>query len=541
MRLAAQLSSSLALLLLGAPAVAQTTLHVDAAAPPGGTGASFASALTDLQDALDAARLDASVTEIRVAEGRYRPDRGTLDRTLAFELVDGVALLGGYPSGGGARDPRAHPTVLDGDLAGNDGPPQAAQNVPNRFENSIHVVRATGVGAATLLDGFVVTAGYAEPWPDRYGGGMLATGGAPTLRGCTFDLCGTEWLGGGLALRDSAALVEDCLFSRNRGGSGGGGALVSGTVAATFRRCTFRENVGGAGAGLAIGERNGMAQAGNATRVEACLFLANEAIVGATAGGGLYAVTSTPTVVDCTFRDNFANGGGGLFVDTGSAWVERCEFVGNRVNGDGGGALSATDFSNSGQPATVVVSCAMHGNDGGLVAINQPVRLVNVTLAANQAPGSGPGSSWPAIFAHGTTVELWNSIVWGNDPLGGFGDERDHLVGTALGNPSYLVDHSIVEGWTGVLGGVGSGADPRFLLPAGPDGDPTTLDDNDWRLRIRSPALDAGSAALLPAGVRGDVDGGPRFLDADGDGVRQIDLGAWERPRFLPATEVQHP
>ncbi|MEZ5975290.1 MAG: hypothetical protein R3E96_10745 [Planctomycetota bacterium] len=88
-----------------------------------GDGQQWTSAFTDLQAALDLARLTGGVSEIRVAQGLYLPDGGTGDASLAFELVSGVRHIGGFATGGGAWNPEQFVTVLSGDLLGNDGPP----------------------------------------------------------------------------------------------------------------------------------------------------------------------------------------------------------------------------------------------------------------------------------------------------------------------------------------------------------------------------------------------------------------------------------
>ena len=53
-------------------------------------------------------------------------------------------------------------------------------------------------------------------------------------------------------------------------------------------------------------------------------------------------------------------------------------------------------------------------------------------------------------------------------------------------------------------------ADPLFLDPAGPDGNPLTFLDNDYRLAAGSPCIDAASVSMVP----------PDRPDLDGDGDR---------------------
>lgn len=119
-----------------ATTIAQTIVYVDRSAtdmPEDGT--SWCTAFRDLQPVLTAA---APNTEIRVADGRYKPASSA--RTVSFNLKSSVAVYGGY-SGCGAADPDArdfalYETILTGDLSGNDLP-----DFGNRTENSYNVVR----------------------------------------------------------------------------------------------------------------------------------------------------------------------------------------------------------------------------------------------------------------------------------------------------------------------------------------------------------------------------------------------------------------
>ena len=117
-------------MLTGASVYAGAIVYVDDDAPLGGDGASWATAYRFLQDGLADATAG-GVSEVRVGQGTYQPDRnalhpdGTLDRDATFRLIGGVALLGGYVGIGAenpdARDIETHVTVLSGDLAGDDG------------------------------------------------------------------------------------------------------------------------------------------------------------------------------------------------------------------------------------------------------------------------------------------------------------------------------------------------------------------------------------------------------------------------------------
>jgi hypothetical protein len=86
-------------------------------------------------------------------------------------------------------------------------------------------------------------------------------------------------------------------------------------------------------------------------------------------------------------------------------------------------------------------------------------------------------------------------------------------------------------GWTGT-GNIDN--NPAFVDPDGPDNIDTTADDN-FRLSPGSPCIDAGNNECVPAGLTGDLDENPRFIDDPdtdpdtGNGSPPIvDMGAYE-------------
>ena len=139
---------------MGAYEFVRPILYVNAAAAAGGNGNSWATAYTDLQQALAAA---AATEAIWVAQGTYKPTKPTAPtdpRTATFALKDGVAVYGGFVGTEtqlGQRDWVHHVTTLSGDI----GTPDDIS------DNSYHVVTGRG-DASTILDGFTITAGNAN-------------------------------------------------------------------------------------------------------------------------------------------------------------------------------------------------------------------------------------------------------------------------------------------------------------------------------------------------------------------------------------------
>ena len=225
-----------AALLCGARAHAQVR-HVDLAAPPGGDGSSWATALSDLTLALSTAS-SAGVAEVWVAEGRYVPSSG------GFVLPSDVLVYGGFQgteTSVDQRTPGLHPTVLDGDVNGDDQP-----NWIGYAENVSHVVR-DAAGGRTHLDGFTVRGGRLGP-----GAGLFLQGSEVALANLVVKenrTFGGTNSGGGAELRSSEVEVRDCVFRDNRA-TGGGGLLLREPENATIERCLFERNSATGGASL---------------------------------------------------------------------------------------------------------------------------------------------------------------------------------------------------------------------------------------------------------------------------------------------------
>ena len=284
------------LLLSLAPTLLASVVHVRHDAPPGGDGASWATAYASLSDALSAAQPG---DQVWIAAGTYRPGAPGSPRTVTFEVGVGVEVYGGFDGSETSldqRDPIANPTVLSGDLLGDDGPGFA-----NASENAYHVVTASDPAASGRLDGLVITGGNANGAGLGEGGGGGIVGGGCEL----FDLVveGNQGYGGaGWSIGLSgAASATGCTF-RNNVAVGNGGAIFS-AVAVQLERCTIAGNEGAWGGGVAL-----------EVPIEDSLFV-DCLVVGNRAtevGGGVSCFYATTSFRGCTFAFNEAGSVGGV-------------------------------------------------------------------------------------------------------------------------------------------------------------------------------------------------------------------------------------
>ena len=120
---------------------------------------------------------------------------------------------------------------------------------------------------------------------------------------------------------------------------------------------------------------------------------------------------------------------------------------------------------------------------------------------------------------------MTNCILWGNTV-------------PQLNSATATVTSSDIEGGHDGLRNLD--IDPQFLDPDGPNNIPGDEDD-DLRLVIGSPCIDAGNNGAMPVGVTTDLDGNPRFLDDPGTpdtgagSAPFVDMGAYEFDPSCPA------
>ena len=432
----------------------------------------------------------------------------------------------------------------------------------------------SGETAESMLVGFTIRNGFMDS-----GGAMLIeNGSAPTISTCSFEGNTAnptiEFTGGGaVAIYGSQPTFDDCVFTGNQvnaiDGTGGGavytesggavftgcdftgndlvgkfgdgvgGAIRNDGASLTFADCTFTGNTSTFGAGAIFSHLNGQMD------LSACVFEDNSAVAGgggigmddagthatftdcqisgstsgSNFGGGGVRIGSDATAdfIDCAFLNNISSPGigGGAHILTGAkVTFTRTVFSGNHTSGGGGGlnAGGPQDFSQ-----VTAINCQFHDNttDGGGGAIRAGVdslfQIVNCTFSDNAA-GTEGGALRVVDLA---IVDVDNSILWGNTP-----DEISFFEAA----PPEISYCDIEGGWE--FGGVGNiESNPMFVDPG----------NGDYRLSAGSPCIDAADNFAVPkGGLKGDLDGNPRFVDDPktkdtGNGEAPIvDMGAYE-------------
>ncbi len=411
----------LAALAVSTPAFAgDGILFVDDDALAAGDGLTWDTAYRFLQDALASAADPANgVTEIRVGQGIYQPDRdevnpdGTGEREATFQLANGVALMGGY-AGIGADDPNErdvelYETILSGDLLGDDG-----DDFANAEENSINVVTVTHANSTTVMDGLLIRGGFAEAGASLDGGGLLIVAGALRIRYCTFESNAAEDDGGAIFAEFADLLFESCDFIGNQCNSSGG-AICARDCKIVIQECLLQSNLAPHHNGGAIVVTDSVFVCENSDFVDNIGWRG-----GAMSVGGHYA-----TVTNCTLSGNSSTegSGGAVWHDNGFLDVYDSQFIANHCDApgetNGGGAFRNHDG------VGIYVNCLFESNSAasrGGAGFTTRDRFIRCTFRNNDAPEYGG-----AVFVKNDTEFASCSFI-NNTALSGGAVYADEIV-----------------------------------------------------------------------------------------------------------------
>jgi hypothetical protein len=239
--------------------------------------------------------------------------------------------------------------------------------------------------------------------------------------------------------------------------------------------------------------------------------------------------------------------GGGVFAESaselglaGEVWLSENIIMGNECTGDGGGVYARSVCSSGSVQGVFLRTNIIAGNeaayDGGGVYVRSDgykqwgggndIIISYNTIVDNELTDRSFYSGGIAIrgtnFTH---CQVCNNIIYGNKRPGAwpwpFREPADIDL-SLLGLPAgYYNDYDQMEGtWLGAYGYGGSegniDADPLFVSPG-----------VDYHLSSSSPCIDAGKNVIAWSPDL-DIEGDPRIIDGDNDGIETADIGADE-------------
>ncbi|MFO0859581.1 MAG: hypothetical protein U0570_03430 [Phycisphaerales bacterium] len=461
-----QLGSRLGALACAA-AVAHATpplvVYVDRSAPEAGQdGTSWESAFRDLQDAIASAKARMPATpvnvEIRVAQGVYKPDRGTLDRTATFHFdlpllsATRLSLLGSFAGLQGA-DPDAQDfvatrTVLSGDLAGDDLPEDV-----NRSDNSFRIAHIALPDGGALVRGVTFRGAGGAAIADQPVGGA----------GLRIALAGVHMM---------PALVWNCSFEDNSAPTGDGAGLWIKSMAPNIADSTFVRNRTQSGSGGAVYLES---QQVAYPSVEGCEFEKNSAT-----NGGAFASAGYERVWRCTFADNRASVAGGAYAGVGE--IRSSLFLRNSAGASAGAVMAKrltceySTFAGNTAPSIAAISSAESLSLTGIIAWDNTNADASRPVIRGQSLTSTPRATSCLVQS---------------------GSRGFDIIGSTLSTVNFL-----------------SSADPQFIRPGAP-ADPTGQWRNwNYRLKVSSPVRARGTKPTIY-----DLDGHslPYALSLPGD------------------------
>ncbi len=457
----------------------QIHVFVDDDAPPGGDGLTWATALSDLREAVQLAEdLGSFRGEVRIAGGDYL---GDLAEPLEIDryggVLSGIVLKGGFaglalPGASDTRNLSAFVTTLRGlpgapivqvsSAAVLTGPRELGPG-PFGALSGINLARATvfdglrfegqqGIFVSTfdLTDTKAAVVvrdcefvGGGTGWGRAEGGGAIGAGGASFLIERSRFVSNSSNRGGAISHQFSVLVIEDCVFEANRAGSGG--AIWSSANALRIESSTFADNATtntqGDGGALRVG-------------LSDLVLLSGVDFVGNAAafGGAISLWQSSIDVVGASFHGNIADAdGGAIHAERAGDEVQRfvhTAFIGNQASGSGGAV-----FVLGGDDVLDIRESALERNsaigDGGAVCFRGPAGSGVVSVFRCTVTDNTAGDRGGALF--GSTVGAGYSDLDRNEALAGGAIYADtvNVLGSSFDSNRALADGGAIHGTIG--------------------------------------------------------------------------------------------
>jgi formylglycine-generating enzyme required for sulfatase activity len=343
------------------------------------------------------------------------------------------------------------------------------------------------------------------------GGALLIEDSNISISYSSFQNNMSAYEGGAIRFANSAGNITDSNLTQNQNTlTNGAGAVYLANSPITFENCIFLEN-----STLANNYGGAIKLSSSSASFSNSFFIRNTC--SQNSAGAIYIDSnSSPTFSNNEFHYNSSGEFGGAIVTESSFTFTGGSFLGNSANY--GGAISSqasinltleqvlilgneSNASNSSSggfayfgvsgTTSLFVNCVISGNKStyrnGVLRPAGLNRFVNCTIVGNESADDGGIT----LLFSGDSVELDNSIVWGNTS-GTFGN--DFFVN----GQSVSANHSIFnpsQSSETISGSNNQNVDPGFIDANGVDNLYGTIDDN-LSLTSSSPAINSGSAGV---------------------------------------------
>lgn len=367
---------------------------------------------------------------IWVAKGVYFPSSNL--RNDAFFIKNGIALFGGFNGTETTieqRDIKLNITVLSGE--------RGDTSILN--DNHFHVVSMTNADSTTILDGFIITSGYAFDEEANFNHHSLRGGGLfiennrdnfntnPIIRNCSF-YNNTGRIGGAIFIKSedennqyNSPTIENCFFHKNTAlWTGGAIYKEGGSDKFKILNTSFLENKVNAKHGGAIHFLNSYGK----NIIDDCLFEKDSTRTGE--GGAIFYETrrrdSELRISNSVFKDNFSRSNGGAI-----------ELISLEVS-------LVKSYHNFRFDSCVFDNNYSFVGTGGALAISNVNSQFNVEVNncnfQNNYAQNGGGSIYSMISSDSIFLKVTNSIFSKNTSLSGI-DGNIYLRTDASPNISY--------------------------------------------------------------------------------------------------------